>query len=279
MDTEDSDITINTTNTAATRVADADQVQKMPDSRSRQIIPTKKLKVGSWSVLGHTKRKQRLLISGTTIELLGKKPPLLSGPKEPLRNARKLVKQSARSDREKYWSQMAFDMQQAAESHNLRKIFKLLREDALDMLTRPEQVGFGPRGGCQKHCLTLHLILQQSERFQLSDMIAFIDFVPAFDSLIRTELVKIVLEDGAPAGLIEIFKGAYESTVTKVRATEGEITEFYVDSGFKQWCALLPARFNYIKDCILAYRLCNHKGLVIGQRRDTLIDFDFDDLK
>ena len=152
-------------------------------------------------------------------------------------------------------------------------------KDALDMLTRPEQVGFGPRGGCQKHCLTLHLILQQSERFQLSDMIAFIDFVPAFDSLIRTELVKIVLEDGAPAGLIEIFKGAYESTVTKVRATEGEITEFYVDSGFKQWCALLPARFNYIKDCILAYRLCNHKGLVIGQRRDTLIDFDFDDLK
>jgi len=70
-------------------------------------------------VLGHAKRKQRLRISGTTIELLGKKPPLLSGPKEPLRNARKLVKQSARSDREKYWSQMAFDMQQAAESHNL----------------------------------------------------------------------------------------------------------------------------------------------------------------
>jgi hypothetical protein len=70
-------------------------------------------------VLGHTKRKQRLRISDKTIELVEKRRLLLNGTIEPLKNARKLLKQSARCDREQYWSQMASDMQQAAESHGL----------------------------------------------------------------------------------------------------------------------------------------------------------------
>ncbi|KAK2707552.1 hypothetical protein QYM36_006675 [Artemia franciscana] len=79
-------------------------------------------------VLGLTKSKPRLWISDKTIELVENKRPLLSGPNEPLKNARKLVKQSSCSDRGKYGSQMVSDMQQVAESHNLRKTFKLLRE-------------------------------------------------------------------------------------------------------------------------------------------------------
>ncbi|KAK2707113.1 hypothetical protein QYM36_014964 [Artemia franciscana] len=43
-------------------------------------------------------------------------------------NAHKMVKQSARSDRKKYWSQVASDMLQAAKLDSLRKTLKQLRE-------------------------------------------------------------------------------------------------------------------------------------------------------
>ncbi|KAK2717484.1 hypothetical protein QYM36_006308 [Artemia franciscana] len=66
--------------------------------------------------------------------------------------------------------------------------------DTRDQLTRHEQAGFRPGRGCQEHILTFCLILQQSERFQLSAFVAFIDFVATFDSLIRTELWKIMVK-------------------------------------------------------------------------------------
>ena len=79
-------------------------------------------------VLGHTKRKQRAWISDHTIELVEKKRPLVGGAKEPLKVARKAVKQSLKRDREQYWSDLANELEQASRSHNSRKMFKLLKE-------------------------------------------------------------------------------------------------------------------------------------------------------
>ena len=142
-------------------------------------------------------------------------------------------------------------------------------KDARDKLTRPEQAGFRPGKGCQEHILTLRLILQQSERFQLSIFIAFIDFVATFNSLIRNELWKIMIEDGVPAQLIEILKRDYESTVTRVRTADGETTEFDVESGVKQGCPLSPILFNYIIDWIMTNSLCTQKGLSSVREKTT----------
>jgi hypothetical protein len=86
-----------------------------------------------------------------------------------------------------------------------------------------------------------------------------------------------LLEDGVPAELIEILKGAYESTVTRVQTANSKTTEFDVESGIKQGCPLLPAPFNYIIDWIMMNSLCTHKEFVVGQREDnpiTLTDLD-----
>ncbi|KAK2713351.1 hypothetical protein QYM36_009274, partial [Artemia franciscana] len=149
-------------------------------------------------LLGHAKRKQRLRILGTTIELVEKKRPLLI--------VIPVHKKGDATVCPNYRGMSLIDRAMKVISIIVLNRFK----NARDKLTGPEQAGFRPDRGRLEHILTLRLILQQSERFQLSAIITFIDFVAAFDSLIRTELWKIMVEDSVPAELIEILKGAYD---------------------------------------------------------------------
>ena len=72
-----------------------------------------------------------------------------------------------------------------------------------------------------------------------------------------------MVEDGVQAELIELLKGAHESTVTRFQTDDGKTTEFDVDSGVKQGFPLLPALFNYIIDWIKVNSPCTHKWFIV----------------
>ncbi|KAK2707487.1 hypothetical protein QYM36_015254, partial [Artemia franciscana] len=107
---------------------------------------------------------------------------------------------------------------------NDERMLQLAKYINLYKLKRREQAGFRPGRGCQEHILTLRLILQKNKRFHLSASIAFLDFVAAFDSLIRIEIWKIMVKSGVPAELIENPREAVKDNESRQSNTGGVVT-------------------------------------------------------
>ena len=115
-----------------------------------------------------------------------------------------------------------------------------------------------------KNLTTLHLILQQCERYKLPIINMFLDFVAAFDSVTRQNLWRIMLEDGMPVEFIELLKAYYKHCKSTVRVLGEETEPFNVESGVKQGCILSPVLFNYCIDWILESALSSFDGVVMG---------------
>jgi hypothetical protein len=72
------------------------------------------------------------------------------------------------------------------------KVFSMILlkrfEEARDERTRENQCGYRKGRGCTDQVFTLHLILQQCERYKLPIINMFLDFVAAFDSVTSENL-------------------------------------------------------------------------------------------
>ena len=126
--------------------------------------------------------------------------------------------------------------------------FKGAREER----TRGNQAGFRPGRGCTDNIFAFRLIIQQFERYNLPLILMFLDFIAAFDSVIRQKLWKILENDGMPLKFVELMKA------------------------LKQGCVLSPTLFNYCIDWVLENSLSSYPGAQVGQNL-SLTDLDYAD--
>ena len=110
--------------------------------------------------------------------------------------------------------------------------------NGVDKVLRQEQAGFRPNRGTTEQIFTLRNILEQSNEWNASLYIHFIDFVKAFDSLHRNSLWNIMKEYQIPDKFIKIMKALYNNVECAV-IDEGETTDWFeVTSGVKQGCVM-----------------------------------------
>ncbi len=67
----------------------------------------------------------------------------------------------------------------------------------------------------------LRRTLEQLRSVWQANVLCFVDFASAFDSVDRDSLLQIMAEGGMPTKLLTLIKVNYASTKMKVRASEG----------------------------------------------------------
>ena len=110
---------------------------------------------------------------------------------------------------------------------------------------------------CIDHIFVLRQILEQSNEWNSTLYIVFIDFKQAFDSLHRGSLWKILRHYGIPNKLVNIIQSLYKNFECRV-IHNNELTEpFKVDTGDKQGCILSPILFSLAIDWVMR---CSTQG-------------------
>ena len=152
---------------------------------------------------------------------------------------------------------------------------------ALEKDLRPQQAGYRPGRSGSEHIFTLRQILEQSNEWNSSLYITFIDLEKAFDSIHRESLWKILRHYGVPAKLVRVVSMLYSDFRCQVICDTELTGTFNISSGVKQGCILSPFLFILAMDWIM-------KNSTEGERRGirwtmtmaattTLEDLDFAD--
>jgi hypothetical protein len=130
-------------------------------------------------------------------------------------------------------------------------------KDQVDKELRDQQTGFRKERSCTDKIATLRIIIEQSQEWNASLYINFIDFEKAYDSLDRETLWKLLRHYGIPEKMVNIIKNSYEGMTCKI-VHEGQLTEtFEVETGVRQGCLLSPIIFLIAIDWVMKTATAN----------------------
>ena len=85
-------------------------------------------------------------------------------------------------------------------------------------------------------------------------IISFINFIKAFDSILRGKMEQIQLEYGLPKETVAAIIVLYRNTKVKVRSPDGDTDYFDIVAGVLQGDTLAPYLFIISLDNLLGHR-------------------------
>ena len=148
---------------------------------------------------------------------------------------------------------------------------------AVDGKLRQEQAGFRAGRSCVDHIFTLRQILEQSQEWNSSLYVIFVDFEKAFDSLHRDSLWKIMRNYGIPQKLVNLIKAMYDNFQCKVLHNNNLSEPFRIETGVKQGCILSPTIFSIAIDWIMRQVTNSNKRGIQWTLTSILEDLDYAD--
>ena len=109
------------------------------------------------------------------------------------------------------------------------------------------------------------------------EVLSFIDYEQAFDSVDRTALTKVLSLYGIPEKYIKVICAMYENNTAAVKIGNEVSNWFCIKSGVKQGCVLSPFIWIILMDFILRStgKAIGDHGIKWGGR--TLLDLDYAD--
>lgn len=113
------------------------------------------------------------------------------------------------------------------------------------------QCGFRPGKSTTDQIFTLRQILEKTREFQIDTYHLFIDFMKAYDSIIRDELYSAMMELGIPKRLIRLCQMTLAETKSAVRIAKNASEPFATTVGFRQGDALSCDLFNICLEIIV----------------------------
>ena len=135
-------------------------------------------------------------------------------------------------------------------------LFRL--RDAVDKVLRDEQRRFRKGRGCVNQIFTLRLIIEKYLCCQTPLVLSFIDYEQAFDSVDRRALPKVLSFCGIPDKYIKVISATYENNTAAVKVGNEVSSWFYLKSGVKQGCVLIPLYMDHFDGlCLKEHRKGN----------------------
>ena len=144
-------------------------------------------------------------------------------------------------------------------------------KDQLELELGEYQGGFRPWRSCPEQIITLKLVMDYYKRRQKQQVITFVDFKKAYDSIHRPSMMKILRNFGLHPKLIKMIELTLTNTTSKVKF-RGELSEpFPIKTGLRQGDGLSPLLFN----CALEYVMRewykeNPKNIRIGTKKESI---------
>ena len=148
---------------------------------------------------------------------------------------------------------------------------------ALDNKIRIEQAGFRKGRSCIDHIFALRQIVEQSNEWNSSIYMVFVDFEKAFDSLHRESLWKILRHYGIPLKMVSVIKALYTDFHCQV-VCNNQLTEYFeVSTGVRQGCILSPFLFNLAMDWLMRETIKDNNRGIRWTLTSVLEDLDYAD--
>lgn len=125
-----------------------------------------------------------------------------------------------------------------------------------EVLLNNEQHGFRRGRACTDCIFIVKQIIQKRREFNQETHLLFIDYIKAFDKVLREKLWDILLHKGYPQHLVEMIRQMYEGTVISI--DKGNLKNILnvkkeiVNLGVRQGCPLSPTLFNIYLDAAIA---------------------------
>ena len=113
-------------------------------------------------------------------------------------------------------------------------------KDAVDPLLRDQQAGFRKNRSCTDQIATLRIILEQSQEWNSSLYINFLDYEKAFDSVDRGTLWMLLRHYGVPEEMTDMIRNLYDGLTCRVVHGNQLTDAFPVRTGVRQGCLLSP---------------------------------------
>ena len=122
------------------------------------------------------------------------------------------------------------------------------------------------------------IIIEKSIHRKYGNILNFIDFEKAFDSVHQESLWKILESYGIPDKIIEIIKSLYDDAESCVKINESENTIWFkIKTGVRQGCILSPLLFVIAIDWVLKQAIKDERlGIKLNYKHD-IEDLDFAD--
>ncbi|KAK7109158.1 hypothetical protein V1264_013249 [Littorina saxatilis] len=150
-------------------------------------------------------------------------------------------------------------------------------KDAVDPQLRDHQAGFRKDRSCTDQIATLRIILEQSQEWNSSLYVNFIDYEKAFDSVDRQSLWKLLRHHGVPEKITNIIRNSYEGLTCRVVHGCQLTDAFQVGTGVRQGCILSPFLFLLVIDWVMKASTAQKRNGIQWTLWTQLDDLDFAD--
>ena len=150
-------------------------------------------------------------------------------------------------------------------------------KDAVDPLLRDQQAGFRKNRSCTDQIATLRIILEQSQEWNSSLYINFLDFEKAFDSVDRGTLWKLLRHYGVPEEMTDMIRNLYDGLTCRVVHGNQLTDAFPIRTGVRQGCLLSPFLFLLAIDWIMKVSTKDTRNGIQWTLWTQLDDLDFAD--
>ena len=156
----------------------------------------------------------------------------------------------------------------------------------MDTHLRPNQNGFRPGRSTVAHILALRRLIEGVRSHNRKEIIVFVDFKKAFDSIHRGMMMKILKAYDVPQNLLQAIEKIYENTRARVITPDGETEFFNIIAGVLQGDTLAPYLFAIVLDYVMRKTLNGKEeelGFQLHRRKSQRVppivvtDLDFAD--
>ena len=127
----------------------------------------------------------------------------------------------------------------------------------LDEKLRTNQNGFRPGRSTLAQILTLRRIIERVKSKTLPEVMIFVDFHKAFDSIHRGKLMEILKAYGIPLETVNAISLLYKNTTAKVISPDGDTSFFQIHAGVLQGDTLAPYLFIIAVDYAMRTAISN----------------------
>lgn len=140
-----------------------------------------------------------------------------------------------------------------------------------EVLLKENQYGFRNGRSCADCVFIMKQLIQKRREFNLETHLLFVDYIKAFDNVLRGKLWTIMTEKGYPKHLIDMIKIMYKDTAIAI--DNGNSTNFKIEKinlGVRQGCPLSPTLFNiYLDAAVIEWQTQLSKHFKLGT---TIVD-------
>ncbi|NSM56166.1 RNA-directed DNA polymerase [Wolbachia endosymbiont of Atemnus politus] len=151
------------------------------------------------------------------------------------------------------------------------KIYAKILNNKLRSITESklgeEQNGFRKGRSCIDPAFTLKILIEKHREFNIETHIAFIDYIKAFDKVLRGKLWDILKELEIPSNLHKAIVNLYQDNKIAIK-NNGKISDWKpINRGVRQGCPLSPLLFNlYIESILKKWKEINTGGFKINRK-------------